>query len=374
MIHNSFSRRSSLHMNHDLYNGNGRVRHEQYNIEQGPYQNIQIHAYHTDQERLTNGPGDDELGGNEHFDIYIFRNSKVIGGEPLKVIRSRDLAMAGGYNPDKVLIEQAKWEVVRDFIDIILGRRMPKDSYSDIASHALTAKFLSLMYRSAIKGNEVRSRAMPARRTPRLIPADSMTLRPHIRIMGAARTGKTTLIEALKRLEPDMIAIGHTAGYVYEWLQAEDIGDVGHVQLGQSRRREEIFMQVNEHEAKIVNDILPHHPVVAVRGRADTLITHAAFQGKRMPRNLNTLMPKGMRPDILVILTASSKVIEARLPERNQPKTAMNSLTFHNRCQEMYMDLAGITAKSIPTFVLDTSNPDKTPDELAAAIRTMSMS
>ena len=46
LIHNGFSRRSWLNSNmKDLYKGNGRVRHEYHNIEQGCLQNIQIHSY-----------------------------------------------------------------------------------------------------------------------------------------------------------------------------------------------------------------------------------------------------------------------------------------------------------------------------------------
>jgi len=43
LSHNSFSKRAGLKSNQDLYKGNGRIRHDSYNIQQGPFQNLQIH-------------------------------------------------------------------------------------------------------------------------------------------------------------------------------------------------------------------------------------------------------------------------------------------------------------------------------------------
>lgn len=371
MIHNSFSRRSSLLANADLYNGNGRVRHEHYNIEQGPYQNIQIHAYHADQERPTNLTNDTLLGGNEHFDIYVFRNSDLLGGKPLEVIRSRDLTLSKGYDPNQVLVEQAKGEVVRNFVDIILGCKKPQDSYSDLSTHGLTAKLVSLMYRSTIKRAEARTRVLPAPPTLRHVKTTHSPLHPHIRILGAARTGKSVLVDELRRLNPQMVTFAHTPTYVYEWLRTKGIGDVGHVLPEQIEIREQIFSHLNEHEAKVINDILPEQPIAAIRGRADTLITHAAFRGKPMPRSIYTLLPKGMRPDLLIVLTAPGKVINERLAGRQQPPTSMNSLEFHERCQEMYMELAALAEHHLPVLLFDTSNPERNPQQIAHIIQSV---
>ena len=73
-------------MPQDIYKGNGRVRHETLNIEVGPLMNIQIHSYqdyeNSEKERIINN----NVGSIDHFEIYIFRNCKLIGGKPLEKI------------------------------------------------------------------------------------------------------------------------------------------------------------------------------------------------------------------------------------------------------------------------------------------------
>jgi hypothetical protein len=152
LLHNSFSRRGWLHVNSDLYNGNGRVRHEYYNIEQGPYQNIQIHSYHSEPEGLVSRAHDYKIGSNEHFDIFVFRNSKILGGKPLQIVKLDELKKdTEGLNT----VEQAKHDIVREFIEIACGRRAPLDTKSDLSSHSLTATLFSLIYRSGIERKEI---------------------------------------------------------------------------------------------------------------------------------------------------------------------------------------------------------------------------
>ena len=56
LLHNGFAGRTWIKPGVDLYKGNGRIKHESYNIQQGPFQNIQIHAYQaTDKHDEKNG-------------------------------------------------------------------------------------------------------------------------------------------------------------------------------------------------------------------------------------------------------------------------------------------------------------------------------
>src|SRR5574344_378634 len=93
LMHNGFSCRSWLNSNmKDLYKGNGRVRHEYHNIEQGCLQNIQIHSYQSKDKHDINNESDFEIGGNNHYDIYVFRNSGIVGGQTLQIITGKDIA------------------------------------------------------------------------------------------------------------------------------------------------------------------------------------------------------------------------------------------------------------------------------------------
>ena len=84
LMQSGFSRRSWCDLPQDIYKGNGRVRHERLNIEVGPLMNIQIHSYQAyeffEKERIFNN----NVGSIEHFEIYIFRNYKLIGGKPFE--------------------------------------------------------------------------------------------------------------------------------------------------------------------------------------------------------------------------------------------------------------------------------------------------
>ena len=95
------------------------------------------------------------LGGNNHFDIYIFRNSGILGGEPLQVVRSKDLAVRMNHDSSQLVIEQVKHRVVHEFIEVMMGERKPLDTQSDLSTHALSASLMSLIYQSGIKRKEV---------------------------------------------------------------------------------------------------------------------------------------------------------------------------------------------------------------------------
>ncbi|KIO75994.1 hypothetical protein TH53_17390 [Pedobacter lusitanus] len=151
LLHNSFSRRSWVLPNADLYKGNGRVKHEYHNIQQGPFQNIQIHSYQAKDKHHHNSKKDHKAGGNNHFDIYIFRNIGILGGKhPLEVITMKDLSAKHDLDDSKLLTEQAKTAVVEEFLGFIDGRLDKKELKSNIDSHLNSVKMMSASYVSHI--------------------------------------------------------------------------------------------------------------------------------------------------------------------------------------------------------------------------------
>lgn len=141
LMHNGFSRRSWLNSNmKDLYKGNGRVRHEYHNIEQGCLQNIQIHSYQSKDKHDTNNESDFEIGGNNHYDIYVFKNSEIIGGQTLQIIRGKDIAERYSLDKTRVMNELARHEALKQFLEVIVGKRKAKETKSNILDHKMSVE------------------------------------------------------------------------------------------------------------------------------------------------------------------------------------------------------------------------------------------
>lgn len=153
LSHNSFSRRSWPIPGKDLYKGNGRVKHQSYYIQQGPFQCIQIHNYQSSDAHETNTIEDYKLGGNNHFDIYVFRNSKMFGDKeiPLRVINLKDLDINKTFDDNKIYQESAKEKVILEFIYFMLGRVRKEDLKSNITTHTTPIKIMSSIYQSHIQ-------------------------------------------------------------------------------------------------------------------------------------------------------------------------------------------------------------------------------
>lgn len=76
-----FSRRAWTELPEDTYKGNGRIRHERINLQFGHLFNIQVHSYLSQESREEPVYDVFKAGGSRHFDIMLFRNSSLIGGE-----------------------------------------------------------------------------------------------------------------------------------------------------------------------------------------------------------------------------------------------------------------------------------------------------
>ena len=158
MIHNGFSRRSWMMANSkDLYKGNGRLRHEYHNIQQGCLQNIQVHSYQSSDKHDINDEKDFLVGGNNHYDIYIFRNSGIIGGKPFEKITAEEVAKKYSLDKTKVMNELARHEAVKQFLEVIIGKRKISETKANITDHKLSVQLMSMIYESGVSNIEIKS-------------------------------------------------------------------------------------------------------------------------------------------------------------------------------------------------------------------------
>lgn len=142
LMQNGFSRRAWNELPKDTYKGNGRVRHEYMNIQIGPLMNIQVHSYQSKEvkDRSDKKYG---IGEVEHFDIYVFRNTEIIGGSLLEKFTLNDLLYNGdskmqGYNED------AREKCFKEFISCQVEG-------DPIYEHELSVKLLAKEYESLCK-------------------------------------------------------------------------------------------------------------------------------------------------------------------------------------------------------------------------------
>ena len=153
--HNGFARRTWLRPGIDLYKGNGRVRHERHRIDSGPFQSIYIESYQANDKHDRNDEMDFELGGNNHFDIMVFRNTGWgCGHEPMTVTRLADLPTTAGFDNGLLYNEQVKEACLREFLGYIAGDLKHSDLRSSIEDHAMTVRMMSMMYEAHALGRQ----------------------------------------------------------------------------------------------------------------------------------------------------------------------------------------------------------------------------
>ncbi len=152
LLHNGFSRRSWVLPGKDLYKGNGRVKHQFYHIQQGPFQCIQVHNYQLNDKQEKSSSNDYLLGGNNHFDIYVFRNKHMFGKQtkPLQVYSLKDLGNDKTLNVTKLSHEIAKERVILEFLHFMMGDIHISETTSNILSHEIPVKIMSSIYTSHI--------------------------------------------------------------------------------------------------------------------------------------------------------------------------------------------------------------------------------
>lgn len=152
LIHNGFSGRTWLQPGNDLYKGNGRIKHESYHIQQGPFQSIQIHAYQANDKHDEDNGLEDHLGGKNHFDIYVFRNPMVANNvtQP-QVYKLTDIMETTNIESNSELtMEFVKFKVVEEFADYLTGKKSKSNISSQIEDHLIPVQIMSGIYSANI--------------------------------------------------------------------------------------------------------------------------------------------------------------------------------------------------------------------------------
>lgn len=146
-MQSGFSRRAWSELPKDTYKSNGRVRHERLNVQVGPLMDIQVHSYQAyevkDREKMLNN----NVGSVEHFDIYVFRNSELIGGKTFEMLdiatlSEKDKKFFNGYN------EKARENC---FVNFLLNI----DDSSDLLEHKTSIEITEKAYEVMSKKEKV---------------------------------------------------------------------------------------------------------------------------------------------------------------------------------------------------------------------------
>ncbi len=154
LLHNGFSRRSWLAPGNDLYKGNGRVKHEEHRVHVGPFMCLYLLSWQAKDKHAITDDQDKLPGGNNHFDIHVFRNSDLVGGDPYAKFSLDDLARNCHYDLTRLIIEQIKEQCVSEFFSVVTGRLPRGEMKSDLLSHELAVKLMSAVYESHIKRHD----------------------------------------------------------------------------------------------------------------------------------------------------------------------------------------------------------------------------
>lgn len=152
LLHGGFSRRSWLEPGDDLYKGNGRVKHEELRVHVGPFLCLQIHSCQAKDNHAKSGHGDEQPGGNNHFEAWVFRNAGMIGGEPFEKFDFARLPGTSGYRKDALFIDQVKRGALHEFVETIGGRLPESERRSDLSDHRMPVRLMSAAYQSIVAG------------------------------------------------------------------------------------------------------------------------------------------------------------------------------------------------------------------------------
>ena len=156
-VHNGFSQRNWVSAaGRDLYKGNGRVRHESYIIEQGPFQCVIVNSFQSHEifksDRLPN-----EVGGEYHYDIHIFRNSTLFPEyKAYELITMSEINELIDLKYSRGHQEDARRNCVEEFISAIKNHTLPHQQISNFLDHELSTKLLSSIYQSFSEREEHR--------------------------------------------------------------------------------------------------------------------------------------------------------------------------------------------------------------------------
>jgi len=148
-VHNGFSQRSWISAkDKDLYKGNGRVRHESYIIEQGPFQCIIVNSFQS-HEIFKSDIEQSAVGGEYHYDIHVFRNSSLFPDlKTYELITMNDMRPMLDRQYSRGHQEEARRNCTEEFIATMENRLSPGEQNSNFLDHELSTQILSLLYQS----------------------------------------------------------------------------------------------------------------------------------------------------------------------------------------------------------------------------------
>ncbi|MFF4895744.1 Gfo/Idh/MocA family oxidoreductase [Streptomyces sp. NPDC001068] len=124
LLQSSLSGRSWLELPADTYKGNGRIRHERVTVNVGPLLAVQAHSYQ-----------DGRADGTSPFEVVIYRNRRLVGGEAVTRFTMRSEAGEVAEASDS-LNNRAREQILEDFLAAD-GRR------SGIALHGTTVRVVA---------------------------------------------------------------------------------------------------------------------------------------------------------------------------------------------------------------------------------------
>jgi len=137
LLQNWFSRRSRHKLPFDTYKWNWRLRHENRNIQVWPLLNIQIHSYASNEKvYLDTDNNNYDTWSNNHFDVYIFRNSWIIWWKSFEKISF--------WKKNEDLMNNARSNLFLEFLSW-------KAKSSLIQDHKLTYGIISTIYNNLAK-------------------------------------------------------------------------------------------------------------------------------------------------------------------------------------------------------------------------------
>lgn len=156
-VHNGFSQRNWISVaGRDLYKGNGRVRHESYIIEQGPFQCVIVNSFQS-HEIFKSNISPNAVGGEYHYDIHVFRNSTLFPEyKTYELITMSEINELVDLKYSRGHQEDARRNCVEEFILSIENQMPPDQQISNFLDHELSTHLLSAIYESVANDSESR--------------------------------------------------------------------------------------------------------------------------------------------------------------------------------------------------------------------------
>jgi predicted dehydrogenase len=140
-LQSGFSQRAWTHLPIDTFKSNGRVHMESVNIHIGPLYNLQVQSYR-DFQSNEQGVASENIGGSDHFDIHIFKNSNLLGGKPFELIKFGEIYRQRHANDESYIgpNEMPRYQLIDQLLD-----NLPSNSELDthLTTNALMAAFYS---------------------------------------------------------------------------------------------------------------------------------------------------------------------------------------------------------------------------------------